>query len=179
MEANSRWHPECYWPLLYVRARELLLGTRLRRRLDASDLVQETLARAYKALGTVRAATQAQFVKWLLQILHNLFMDEIRKRPEPGLEEWVQSSAAAWEESFADDQQSAPSEQLQRQELRLHIAQAMAQLPEDQCNVVIARDLLSMPVAEVAAVLERTPKSVAGLLLRGRRKLRQLLAAYQ
>ena len=45
----------------------------------------------------------------------------------------------------------------------------------DQRDVVLLRDVQGRSVADIAAQLGRTEKSVAGLLLRGRGRLRQLL----
>jgi RNA polymerase sigma-70 factor (ECF subfamily) len=52
---------------------------------------------------------------------------------------------------------------------------ALERLPEDQRDVVMLRDLMNQPVAQIAQQLGRTERSVAGLLLRGRQKLRELL----
>ena len=57
----------------------------------------------------------------------------------------------------------------------LRVAAAINSLPEDQRTAVIQRDLLGVSVAETAEQMGRTPKSVAGLLLRGRGALRRLL----
>jgi RNA polymerase sigma-70 factor (ECF subfamily) len=56
------------------------------------------------------------------------------------------------------------------------LAEAVEELEEDQRDVVSLRLLMDAPVAEIAERLGRTEKSVAGLLLRGKRKLRELLA---
>jgi len=63
--------------------------------------------------------------------------------------------------------------------LLLRVAGAIDQLPEDQHDAVVLRDLMGLPVAEVAARMGRTPKAAAGLLLRGRARLRELLTDYQ
>jgi RNA polymerase sigma-70 factor (ECF subfamily) len=57
----------------------------------------------------------------------------------------------------------------------LRLASAIDQLPEDQRDVLMQRDLLGASVSQIAEQLGRTEKSVAGLLLRGRRRLRELL----
>jgi RNA polymerase sigma-70 factor (ECF subfamily) len=82
-------------------------------------------------------------------------------------------------QQFVAARDAPPGQQAERRELLLRVAAAIDQLPEDQRDVIIQRDLLGTPVAEVAALLGRTPKSVAGLLLRGRRRLRELLSEYQ
>jgi RNA polymerase sigma-70 factor (ECF subfamily) len=77
--------------------------------------------------------------------------------------------------AYLADERASPAEQAERQERLLHVAAAINVLPEDQRTAVIQRDLLGASVAEIAEQMGRTPKSVAGLLLRGRAALRQLL----
>ena len=57
----------------------------------------------------------------------------------------------------------------------LRVAAALAQLPQDQRDVVLLRDSLDTPIRVIAEQLGRSEKSIAGLLVRGRRKLRELL----
>jgi RNA polymerase sigma factor (sigma-70 family) len=66
-----------------------------------------------------------------------------------------------------------------RHENTLAVARALDQLPEDQRDVVIQRDLLGLKVPEIADSLNRTRKSVAGLLERGRAELRKRLEHLQ
>ena len=82
-------------------------------------------------------------------------------------------------EAFLDSGQPSPSEEAERQELLLCIADALEQLPEDQRDAVVLRDLQGASVGDTAAQMGRTRKSVAGLLLRGRGKLRELLSDYE
>src|SRR5262249_27719997 len=97
---------------------------------------------------------------------------------EQSLQVIVAESSGRLEAYLAADQ-SSPSQQAERQELLLRIAEAMDQLPEDQRDVIIQRDLLGALVPQISQQLERTQKSVAGLLLRGRRKLRAFLEDFQ
>jgi RNA polymerase sigma-70 factor (ECF subfamily) len=158
----------------------------LRRRFDSSDLVQETLLKAHKNLHQFRGSTEAELVKWLQEILAHALADQVRivktgKRNwnmEKSLETIVAESSGRLGAFLAADQ-SSPSQQVQRKELLLHAAEALESLPEDQRDVVMLRDLMNLPVAQIAQQLGRTEKSVAGLLLRGRLKLRELLKAYQ
>ena len=56
-----------------------------------------------------------------------------------------------------------------------HLADAIESLPDELRDVVILHDLLGHPVAEVARRLRRDERAVAGLLLRGYRKLHERL----
>src|SRR5262249_50942568 len=78
MDAPGEWHPERYRDLLCVLARQIEMDPRLRRRFDASDLVQETLLKATPNLNQVRGGTEAELVNWLRGILENALTDAIR-----------------------------------------------------------------------------------------------------
>jgi RNA polymerase sigma-70 factor (ECF subfamily) len=182
MSPSPDWDLDRYRPLLRLQIRQMELDPRLQRRFDSSDLVQETLLRAHGNLARFRGKTEAELVKWLQEILANVVTDEVRKARaqkrdvalEQSLEDIMAESSARLEEYLASNQVS-PSRQAERQELLLRLAAAIDQLPEDQRDVVIQRDLLGASVSQIADQLGRTEKSVAGLLLRGRRKLRELL----
>jgi RNA polymerase sigma-70 factor (ECF subfamily) len=73
----------------------------------------------------------------------------------------------------------SPSQQAERGELLLRLASAIEQLPADQHDVIVRRDLRGEPVDQIAQQLGRTEKAVAGLLFRGRHKLRELLADFE
>jgi RNA polymerase sigma-70 factor (ECF subfamily) len=186
MAPPNGWQLERYRALLRLRARQLHLDPRLKRRFDSSDLVQETLLKAHEHLHQFRGRTEAELVKWLQEIFANALADQIRKAKtgkrnlnlEKSLETIVAESSGRLEAYLAADQ-SSPSQQVQRKELLLRAAEALERLPEDQRDVVMLRDLMNQPVAQIAQQLGRTEKSVAGLLLRGRHKLRELLEAYQ
>lgn len=171
-----------YRSLLRLQVRKLELDRRWRRRFDSSDLIQETFLKAHEALPSFRGGTDGELVAWLQQILGNVIADQIRhsraqKRDvtlEQALDELLDQSSFRLEEFLATNTAS-PAEQAIRSEQLLRLSAAIEQLPDDQRDVVIERDLSGRPVAEIAQSLGRTEKSVAGLLLRGRRRLRELL----
>jgi len=78
---------------------------------------------------------------------------------------------AAWLQA----DQSSPSRHVEREEDLSRLAAALAQLPDDQRTAVELHHLQGLPLAEVAAQLERTKGATAALLFRGLKKLRQLL----
>ncbi len=186
MAETPKWQLDKYRALLRLQARQMQLDRRLRRRFDSSDLVQETLCKAQAGLPDFRGQTEAELVKWLQGILAHVLSDEVRKAfagkrdlaLEQSLHEVVAGSSAQLQR-FLADQGPTPSEDAQRHELLLQIAAAIDQLPEDQRDAVIARDLNGCSIAEIAEVLQRSAKAVADLVYRGHRKLRELLADYQ
>jgi RNA polymerase sigma-70 factor (ECF subfamily) len=182
MASSTEWHLERYRALLRLFVRQFHLSPRFRGRFDSSDVVQETLLKAQRKIEQFRGTTEAELVTWLQQILANTLREEIRKARaqvrdvalEQSLEAAVADSSARLAAYLADDRAS-PAEQAERQEQLLRLAAAINLLPEDQRTAVLQRDLMGATVAEIAEQMGRTPKAVAGLLLRGRAALRRLL----
>jgi RNA polymerase sigma-70 factor (ECF subfamily) len=182
MSVSPAWELERYRPLLKLQARQVELDGRLQRRFDGSDVVQEALLKAHASLGQFRGRTEAELVKWLHEILASTLVDEVRKayaqKRDLALERSLQAAvgeSSARLEAYLADQNPTPAAQAERQELLVRIAQALDELPGDQRDVVLLRDVQGRSVADIAEQLGRTEKSVAGLLLRGRGRLRQLL----
>jgi RNA polymerase sigma-70 factor (ECF subfamily) len=176
------WDLGRYRPLLRVQAEMLRLDQRILVRFDYSDLVNEALLRAHQQLGQFRGTTEAEFIAWLQRILENRAIDMIRdgqaqKRDvqrERSIEAAVKESSVRLDRLLASPETS-PSERVQKEEQLVRMTRALDGLEQDQRQAVIARHLVGLKVAEIAAQMGRTEKAVAGLLLRGRRKLRQLL----
>ena len=182
MDAPEEWHPERYRDLLCVLARQIEMDPRLKRRFDASDLVQETLLRATQNLNQFRGGTEAELVKWLQGILENALTDAIRHaRAQKRDVAQEQMLTAVVHDSSARPQNwlvapgSSPSQCAEREEKLLRVAAAMAKLPQDQRDVILLRDSLDTPIRTIAEQLGRSEKAIAGLLVRGRRKLREFL----
>lgn len=169
---------ESYRDYLRLLAR-LQLDPRLRGKLDPSDVVQQTLIKAHQNAGQFRGQTEAEQAAWLRRILANTLADAGRKfRFETArgqsLEQALHESSArleAWLESSGE----SPSERADRQEQLLRLAQALSQLPDDQRQVIEMHHLQGSLLADIACIMGRTEPAVAGLLRRGRKKLRELL----
>ena len=161
----------------------LQLGARLRGKLDASDLVQQTVMLAHAHRDQFRGATEAEWRGWLRVILANTLSAAAREfetaardlRRERSLEAELEQSEARLEGMLAADQ-SSPSEGAARGEDLLRLARALGRLPEDQRRAVELHHLKGLTVAEVAAEVGRTRPAVVGLLFRGLKRLRELLA---
>jgi RNA polymerase sigma-70 factor (ECF subfamily) len=151
----------------------------LKGQLDPSDVVQEALIKAHQKMDQFRGQNEAELAAWLRRILANTMIDSLRKNKRQAaryrtLEGELEQSSARLEAWLAA-QQSSPSEQVVHQEQLLHLASALAELPEDQRTAVELHYLREAPLAEIATAMQRTEPSVAGLLRRGLEKLRSLL----
>ncbi len=169
---------EDYRDYLHLLAR-LQLDPRLRGKVDPSDVVQQTLTKAHQYREQFRGETAAEQAGWLRRILANSLVDAARKfgreiDVQHSLEQAIQGSSARIEAWLAAEQ-SSPSQVVQRQEQLLGLARALAKLPEDQRTAVELHHLRDAPVAEIATLMERSEASVAGLLRRGLKRLRELL----
>jgi RNA polymerase sigma-70 factor (ECF subfamily) len=170
-------------PLLRLHARRLQLDPRVKARFDESDVVQETLLRAFARRDQRAGTTDAQVWAWLLAIMGNVFRDMLRRvkavKQSPNRERCL---AAVGDDSSAGlgrvlaDPHTSPSGRAARQEDLFRLAAAVEELPPDQRDAFIAHHLLGQPVGEIARRTGRTEKSVAGLLLRGRLQLRKHLS---
>jgi RNA polymerase sigma-70 factor (ECF subfamily) len=172
---------EDFRPYLTLLAR-LRLPPQIQSKLDANDIVQQTLLEAYQARDRCQGWNRAQQAAWLRQILvrnlANAVRDLSRARRDVARE---QSLDAALEESssrleaWLAAEQSSPSQQAEHNEQAVRLARALASLPDAQREVVMLRHLEGRPLADISRQIGRSPAAVAGLLHRGLEQLRALL----
>jgi RNA polymerase sigma-70 factor (ECF subfamily) len=178
-EQANDWPVERYRQYLRVLA-GLQVGRLLRSKVDASDVVQEALLKAYRNRGQFRGETEAERLVWLRRILANILADLHRqyargKRDvalERSLERSLEHSSLCLGEFLADKHSEADG-----QDRRLAVSDALARLPESQRTALMLRFLQDppCPLAEIARQLGRTEKAAAGLVCRGLETLRKLL----
>jgi RNA polymerase sigma-70 factor (ECF subfamily) len=161
----------------------LHIDPRLRAKLDPSDVVQEALLPDHDRRDQFRGHSDAEMAAWLRQILANQLAQALRRfgrqrrdlALERSLEASLDASSSRLEAWLAADN-SAPGERAERNEQLLHLADALARLPEDQRTALELRHLQGESVADIARLLGRSEPSVTGLLRRGLKALRDLLA---
>jgi RNA polymerase sigma-70 factor (ECF subfamily) len=161
------------------------LDRKLRGKLDASDVVQQTLLEAHLALNSFLGGDTAAQAAWLRQILARNLANAVRDftrakrdvRKERALKTELDASASRLEDWLAADQ-SSPSQNMKRHERALQLAEALARLPDNQRDAVLFRHFQGMSLAAIAEQLGVTTAAVAGLLQRGLRNLRTSLAQW-
>jgi RNA polymerase sigma-70 factor (ECF subfamily) len=180
-EQQANWELDRYSDYLRLMAR-LQLEPQLQAKLDASDIVQETLLQAHEHRDQFRGSSEAELVGWLRAILANTLAAAARRYlPEArdlGRERSLQDSMAqssARLESWLAAEQSSPSERVVRVEQLVRLAGALARLPDEQRQAVELHHLRGWLVAQIAEAMQRTKPAVMGLLFRGLKKLRALL----
>ncbi|CAL78082.1 putative RNA polymerase sigma subunit [Bradyrhizobium sp. ORS 278] len=136
--------------------------------IDGEDVVQDTLTRALttldemKDIGSLRA--------WLFKVAHNRALDLLRGR----------AIRAAEPMEAADDiaDVSAPdaAETMMRKEAIRTAVSRFTELPIPQRSILILKDVLDEPLADIAALLGLTVDSVKAHLARARARLSEINA---
>lgn len=163
---------------------ELHLDRKLRGKLGPSDVVQQTMLRAYSAIGELRSRQPEVLVVWLRRILARTLADAVkhyeRDRRDVGLERSLEadidrsaSGFAAW---LAADQTS-PSGRAERNEELLRMVGALAELPDQMREVVVLKHCQGWTLRRIAERMGKTVPAVASLLRRGLEEMRNRLKA--
>ncbi len=161
---------------------ELHLDRRLRGKLDASDVVQQTMLRGSSALGELRNPQPEVLIAWLRRILARTMADAVRhyereKRDvvlERLLESDLDRSASGFAAWLAADQTS-PSGRAERNEELLRMVQALAELPDSMREVLILKHCQGWTLPQIAGRIGRSVPAVASHLRRGLQELRERL----
>jgi RNA polymerase sigma-70 factor (ECF subfamily) len=165
--------------LLLARVR---LEPMVRAKVGASDVVQQTLLEAHRNRAQFHGRTVGEQAAWLRQILArnlaNVVRDLRRDKRDVAREQLMQAAldeSASRMEAWLAAEQSSPSQQVERQERAVRLAEVLATLPENQREAVILRHWQGSSLVEIGERLGCTTAAVTGLLHRGLRKLRQHL----
>lgn len=171
-----------YRSLLRLHVRQLQLGRLYHARFDSSDVVQEALLRAVRGLDGLQADGEVAVVAWLREVVGNVFIDLVRRqdaaRRDPRREQAIGEAAGDGDTPLAAylaASRPGPSTLAVRGEELLRLAGAVDRLPDAERDAVIAHYILELPLAAVAERLGRSEKGAAGLVFRGKRRLRELL----
>jgi len=130
----------------------------------AKDLVQETFCRTWiylsqgKEIENIRA--------FLYRILHNVIVDEIRRKKSLSLDQLM-------EESFAPKDESVPD--LEQRLVVKDVVQKLKILDESYRNIVQMRFIDDLSLKEISSALGVSENVVSVRIHRGMKKLRQLI----
>jgi RNA polymerase sigma-70 factor, ECF subfamily len=149
-----------------------------RNELDAEDLVQETMLHAYAGFHTFDDNSNA--AAWLRRILHNLWIDDYRRkqrRPREVLVDHLAEGPGSGSASRAQTvSRSAEDAALQRLP-DARIKAAFAALPDPHQAAVYYADIAGHSIQEIAAITRVPAGTVMSRLHRGRRRMRTSLLA--
>jgi RNA polymerase sigma-70 factor (ECF subfamily) len=134
---------------------------------DVRDLSQEAFLKAYRGLRTFKK--EARFSSWLYQIALNLCRDRLRRkrgRTHVSLDELDEGGALTSGSAVVD---------LETRDLSRKVAEAMADLPEEQREVIVLKEYQGLTFLEIADTLDVPVSTVKTRLYRGLGQLRQRL----
>lgn len=168
MSADDRAFEQYVLPEVEVMLR--VARSLTRNHADAEDLVQDSLIRAYKAIGRFDGRHPRA---WLLTILRNTHINRNRRRrPELLRDPDVQLERAA--QTPEDDEATRPDRFIDF-EFDAEVESALASLSEPFAEVVELVDIDGLAYAEAAEVLGIPVGTVMSRLHRARKKIRQEL----
>jgi len=155
------------------------LGSRLRGKVDESDVVQETLLQAFRMREQFQGETTPELLGWLRQILLNKLCDLHRRyrngKRDVARERMIENTLEASSQWLAARQPAAgasPSEAAALREDALSMAASLEQLPPRQREAVELHYLQGCSYSETAQRMDLSRDQVAGLIRRGLEKLR-------
>ncbi|NKQ58627.1 sigma-70 family RNA polymerase sigma factor [Amycolatopsis sp. K13G38] len=183
-EAAFRELADAYRAELHVHCYRMLGSVQ-----DAEDALQETLVAAWRGLASFQE--RASVRTWLYRIATNRCLNMLRSArrqpanapfppgidlPEPtrlGEVTWLEPYPDAWLPGGGADTAPGPAARYEAKEtISLAFVTAIQLLPARQRAVLILRDVLDFPAAEVARLLDTTEQSVTSALKRARATLR-------
>ena len=147
----------------------------VRNKEDARDLAQDAFIKAYKNLHRFRL--ESSFYTWLYRIAMNVCIDFHRRRKIRRTEAFDEGIGARGSDGMIDPihRKLDPGKDLERKQLREKIAAAMEELPEEQKQIIVLREIDGMSYKEIAEVLDIPEGTVMSRLFYARKKLQAAL----
>ena len=163
---------------------DLRMDRVLKRRVDASDIVQEVLIEANRRLQTYLENPVLPFHVWIRQMAKDRLIDAHRRHRQTARRSMDREQplvAAANDQSSIDllnqlrDQELTPAAAATWHELQRRFEQACGRLDDQDQEIVLMRHFEHMSNSDAAAALELTPQAASMRYLRAMRRLRTLL----
>lgn len=166
---------------------DLRMDRVIKRRVDASDLVQEVMLEANRRLVEYLENPAIPFHLWLRQMAKDRLIDAHRRHrgaARRSMDREQPLVAAAGDASSLDlvaqlrDQELTPVAAATWRELQARFQQACEQLEELDQEIVLLRHFEQISNGEAAQVLGLSPQAASMRYLRAMRRLRQFMDGY-
>lgn len=165
---------------------QMRLDQRIQRRVDVSDVVQDVFVEANRRLADyVQQSQQMPFHLWLRQIAKDRIIDAHRRhrgsaRRSVDREQAMQVPADMDRSSIElaaqiADPELTPAAAATQHEMAQRVEAAIAQLPDQDAEILIMRHYEHLSNQEIAQALELTEPAASMRYLRAVRKLREVL----
>lgn len=131
----------------------------LKNETDSAEVISEAIYRAYKKLDTLK--NEKAFKPWILRIVHNTAVEEIRKNSKViAMEEISDSFYRGFEQKLTES---------------ISLKNAVDSLKQPYRTAVILFYYENLSVLQIAQITETTPAAVKQRLSRARNILKELL----
>lgn len=160
------------------------IDTWLQAKVDASDLVQQTMLEAHRDFDRFAGASEHEWWAWLKRILARNAADFVRhykgtRKRQAQREVRIRPADATTLGHYAAEPPArveTPSQQMMRLDEQFRLAAAVDELPEQYREVIVLRNLHRLPFDEIARRMDRSRPAVQMLWMRAVRRLQQRLA---
>lgn len=144
---------------------------------EAEDLLQETLIKAYMAFE--QFAPGSNFRAWVLRIMANTHISRFRHTQRtPRTVSWEDLSAVSTRPFDPPSSEQGPAQQAMEYMLSEEPGEALAALPEEFRVAVILSDVFELSYREIAELLGVPLGTVRSRIFRGRKLLQEALREY-
>jgi RNA polymerase sigma-70 factor (ECF subfamily) len=144
-----------------------------RNREVAEDIVQDTFLAALKSANGFKGRSSAY--TWLCSIAYHKVADHYRRQSRERKRMVSGVDVDAVDASGNPGTQPQPDSLIESAETRQVVNEALAKLPWDYRQVLILKYVEEMSVQEIGQIMDRSPKSIEGLLTRSRKALQAQL----
>jgi RNA polymerase sigma-70 factor (ECF subfamily) len=177
---------EHYRNYLQLLAR-VQIDRHLRKRLNPSDIVQVTFAKAVAKFDDFHGSSEGELLAWLRSILTNAIKSAVERevladcrdaRREVSLDQRMAAidDSSAQVDAALIAQAPSPLAQAQRREAVAVLADQLARLPAGYQEVIVLRNLEGVSFEEIAERMGRTKGAVRVLWVRAIRRLQTIAA---
>lgn len=139
----------------------------------AEDIVQETFLAALKSAKTFKGRSSAY--TWLCSIAYHKVADHYRRQSRERKRMVSGIDVDTVDDEDNPGRQPQPDSLIESAETRQVVNDALSRLPWDYRQVLILKYVEEMSVQEISQVMDRSPKSIEGLLTRSRKALQTQL----
>ena len=147
---------------------------------EAEEAAQDVFLRVWRSASQYRG--DSKFTTWLMTVVRNLVFtrlgQRLRRRAIDGQDSVDPETGESLMENQSDQPNLGPAETLAFQELEKAVAEACAELPENQRLVVHLRQYEGMDLEEIVKITGMSLTAVKALMFRARESLKKKLSGY-
>lgn len=147
---------------------------------EAEEVAQDIFLRVWRSAGTYRA--EGKFTTWLMTVVRNQVFTRTgqknRRKDIDGADPVDEDSGESWMEKQPDSAVPSPAEALSFRDLEKAVAEACAELTENQRLVIHLRQYEGMDLEEIVKITGMSLTAVKALMFRARESLKKKLSGY-